>query len=79
MSPVKERGVRVRCVRAVVAGRYGWLIRWIDYDQPVWRQQVFVPHEAEARALVKALRVRRRQSSKPLPCSGGLDSEAAAG
>jgi len=52
----RQRRVRVRCVRALVGGQYGWLVRWIDYRQLVWRQSVFVQHEADARDVMKAVR-----------------------
>jgi hypothetical protein len=61
-------GTRVSCVRALVAGRQGWIVRWVDYTQPVWRQQVFVESRSEADELLKQVRgsVRNpRQRNRP--------------
>jgi hypothetical protein len=51
VSEAKRRRVRVRCVRAYIDGQYGWLVRWLDYTQPPWRQQVFLQNETDARAM----------------------------
>lgn len=53
--------MRVRCVRALIGGESGWLVRWIDYGQPVWRQCVFFRQEADARGLATTLRDTLRQ------------------
>jgi hypothetical protein len=53
------RHVRVRCVRAISGGQSGWLVRWIDYGQPVWRQCRFFRIEREAQAFARSLRVPR--------------------
>jgi hypothetical protein len=61
-------GTRVSCVRALVRGREGWIVRWVDYNQPVWRQQVFFERRSDADALLQTVRgtVRnRRQRSRP--------------
>jgi hypothetical protein len=56
MTVANLRNKRVRCVRGLIDGHSGWLVRWIDYRLPVWRQHVFVRDEADARALVRMLR-----------------------
>jgi hypothetical protein len=61
-QPGGRRQVRVRCVRALSAGQSGWLVRWIDYEQPVWRQCMFFREERDARALVQTLRTSRHLS-----------------
>jgi len=73
MSATGQRIARVRCVRALVGGQYEWLVRWIDYSQPVWRQSVFVQHEADARELMKTVRAtvhNRRRPPQPSVLAG---------
>ena len=65
MSSTRQRRVRVRCVRGLVGGQSGWLVRWIDYSQPVWRQHVFVQNEASARALLTTLRATPQTQRRP--------------